>query len=265
DDALFSDTLFGHVPGSYTGAISGRHGLVRRAENGTLFLDEIGDLSPASQTKLLRLLENREFYPIGSDRSVKTNARFVVATHRDLAARVREGSFRRDLYYRLRVQELDLPPLYQRECDLEPLARLFAERAAKDSGRPAPRLGPEFTRLLHTYSFPGNVRELLAMMHRAVALCPRDVLAHADFSPALEPIRAIRLRSAQDEAATEQPDAQAIRFMTEELPTLNRVVGLLVREALDRSGGNQSGAARLLGITPSAVNKRLRNAATEES
>lgn len=257
DDTLFSDALFGHARGAYTGAHTARQGLVRRADGGTLFLDEVGDLSPASQTKLLRLLENREYYPIGCDRPLRTDARFVVATHQDLAQRVREGSFRRDLYFRLRVHEIYMPPLSWRECDLEPLARFFASQAAAEQGVPSPEITAGFATCLHSYSFPGNVRELRSMMYRAVTTSRGEPLSSRHFSPALAPMRPIEPMSPEGHERSPE-SGQAVRFSDGELPTIDDVVGMLIDEALERTDGNQSAAARLIGLTPSAVNKRLR-------
>ena len=257
DDTLFSDALFGHVRGSYTGAHTGRQGLVRSAQAGTLFLDEVGDLTPASQTKLLRLLENREYYPIGSDRPVRTDARFVVATHQDLVQRVRDGSFRRDLYFRLRVHEIHMPPLSRRGCDLEPLARFFAAQVAAEQGVPAPEITEGFVSCLHSYSFPGNVRELRSMIYRAVTTSRGEPLSSNHFSPALAPMQPVRTARPGGHERTAHA-GETVRFAGGELPTIDDVVGMLIDEALERTDGNQSAAARLIGLTPSAVNKRLR-------
>jgi two-component system nitrogen regulation response regulator GlnG len=168
DDTLFSDTLFGHARGAYTGADRQREGLLTTAADGTLFLDEIGDLTVPSQVKLLRLLQDGVYYPLGADRPRQSRARVIVATNADVTQRVAAGSFRRDLYYRLRTHHLQLPPLRDRLGDLPLLVRHFVDASARVLNKGVPAIPPALYALLKSYRFPGNVRELEAMVFDAV-------------------------------------------------------------------------------------------------
>ena len=169
DDQVFSDTLFGHTRGAFTGADRPREGLITRAEDGTLFLDEIGDLAAVSQVKLLRLLQEGTYYPLGADRPRQSRARVVVATNRDVVQDVQAGTFRKDLYYRLRAHHVQLPPLRARRDDLALLVTHCLAKAATALHKPVPTPPLALYQLLHTYTFPGNVRELEAMVFDAVA------------------------------------------------------------------------------------------------
>lgn len=265
DDTMFSDTLFGHARGAYTGAVDSRDGLLERAGAGTVFLDEIGDLSFASQLKLLRLLEEGEYYPLGADEPKRTSARFVVATNRDLASLLQEGSFRKDLYYRLSVHEVHVPPLRERPRDIPLLAERFLREAAAELRCRPPYLPPEFLDYLTGYSFAGNVRELKTLMTQALT---RSADGRLTLEPVKEFIRAQqrltgscreeghRHGPAEAEQRPPAPDGQVV--FPEKLPTVQELRGLLIEEALRRAGGNQSLAAHLVGLTPSAVNKHLR-------
>ncbi|GAO01850.1 sigma-54 dependent transcriptional regulator [Anaeromyxobacter sp. PSR-1] len=252
DDTVFADTLFGHVRGAFTGAAEARAGMVERAGEGTLFLDEIGDLSPASQVKLLRLLQEGEYYPLGSDRPRWMRARVVVATHHDLAARQAAGTFRADLYYRLRAHHVHLPPLRERRGDIPLLLEHFLAEAARELGKKKPTPPKQLAALLASYAFPGNVRELRAMAFDAVGAHQGRVLS----------MEAFRRAIGEAEVAHEgdrRGEAPASPFAAlERIPTLDEADELLVQEALRRADGNQSLAARLLGITPSALSKRLK-------
>ena len=166
-DTLLESQLFGHVKGAFTGAIGTQRGLIEEAERGTLFLDEIGDISPGLQAKLLRVLQEREFIPVGSTKVRRANVRFIAVTNKDLQEEVRNGTFREDLYYRLNVVTLQVPTLRERPEDIEPLARLFMEKFA---GRDKLHLSKEALSLLQGYSWPGNVRELENIIEMAVIL-----------------------------------------------------------------------------------------------
>ena len=166
-DTLLESQLFGHVKGAFTGAIATQRGLIEEAERGTLFLDEIGDISPGLQAKLLRVLQEREFIPVGSTKVRRANVRFIAATNKNLQDEVRAGNFREDLYYRLNVVTLQVPTLRERPEDIAPLARLFVERFA---GRDKLQLSKEALSLLQSYSWPGNVRELENIIEMAVIL-----------------------------------------------------------------------------------------------
>lgn len=250
DDTVFSDTLFGHQRGAYTGADQPRKGMIEEAADGTLFLDEIGDLSIASQVKLLRLLQEGEYYPLGSDRPKRLRARVVVATHADLTAKEAAGQFRRDLYYRLKTHKVRIPPLRERRCDIPLLLEHFLAEAAQALGKKKPTAPRELPQLLATYPFPGNVRELKALVYDAVSLHGSGILSMERF------IKAV--------GTTEQmpaPDATQRRnpfSCCERLPTFGEAAELLVNEAMLRSSNNQTIAACLLGISQPALSKRLK-------
>ena len=185
DATLFADTLFGHVKGAYTGADSAREGMVAKAEEGTLFLDEIGDLAPESQIKLLRLLQEKEYYPLGTDRPRPTNARFVFATNIDVSQATAEGKFRKDLLYRLRSHHIRIPPLRDRIGDLDQLVDHFLDEAAKAVGKTRPSVPRELVPLLRSYSFPGNIRELEGMIFDALVRHQSKILSLESFRNAI--------------------------------------------------------------------------------
>jgi DNA-binding NtrC family response regulator len=252
DDLMFSDTLFGHLRGAFTGADHARRGMVEEATDGTLFLDEIGDLSIQSQVKLLRLLQEGEYFPLGSDRPKRIKARIIVATHQDLAAKQAAGTFRRDLYYRLCTHHIRIPPLRERKEDIPPLLDFFLAEAAEALGKKKPTPPRELAQLLATYSFPGNVRELKAMIYDAVSI-------HRDRILSMESFRnAIGKPEGQGVAPIDSAPRQDLFAGVERLPTFYEAADLLVAEAMSRANGNQSIAARLLGITQSALCKRLK-------
>jgi DNA-binding NtrC family response regulator len=259
DDTLFSDTLFGHKRGGYTGADRDRAGLIEQAAGGTLFLDEIGELSASSQVKLLRLLQEGTYYPIGSDLLKRTDARFVLATNRDLKAAQESGQFRKDLYYRLQAHHLHLPPLRSRREDLPLLVEHFLSKAAEALGKKKPTPPRELASLLGAYAFPGNVRELEGMIYDAVSRHRAGVLS-------LETFR--EKTGLTEEAAPTGPgpgrEEEAIPF-PDPLPTLKRTELLLIEEALRRAKGNQAVAASLLGLSRRALNNRLRRSPDAEA
>ncbi len=185
-EALIESELFGHAKGSFTGAVSARQGRVGAAEGGTLFLDEIGEMPLAIQVKLLRLLQQREYSPVGDSRTVKCNIRVVVATHRDLEVEVAAGRFREDLYYRLNVIHVDVPALKDRASDIVPLANYFFKSASERCGREDLKgFSPEALHALSVYDWPGNVRALENAVERAVLLAPGPELHVADLPPRL--------------------------------------------------------------------------------
>jgi len=256
DDTLFADTLFGHRKGAYTGADQAREGLIARAAGGTLFLDEIGDLSESSQVKLLRLIEDRKYYPLGADVPRETDARIVCATHRSLEAPLSKGRFRRDLYYRLSGHKVHLLPLRERKEDIPLLVDAFLAEAAQAEGKRKPTPPAELYTLLSTYDFPGNVRELRMMVFDAVLRHTGGVLSLESFR------KTVGTRDAPP-AGEASPDADApagpplLFGGLPRLPTLKEAVDQLVSEALARARDNQGIAASLLGITRQALNKRL--------
>jgi DNA-binding NtrC family response regulator len=252
DDNVFSDTLFGHVKGAFTGADQPRSGLIEQAGGGVLFLDEIGDLSPASQVKLLRLLQDGDYFPLGSDRPRKMNVRVVAATNQELETKVASGAFRIDLYYRLKAHHVHLLPLRERRDDIPLLLDHFLEEAAGCLGKQKPTVPAAIFDLLGTYHFPGNVRELRAMIYDAVSQHNSGVLALRRFDKAI---------GGQLPPSAATPDANApageLLSFSARLPTLKQSGDLLVREAMRRANGNQTQAAKLLGISRPALIKRL--------
>ena len=257
DDTMFSDALFGHVAGAFTGASGPRQGLVQSAESGTLFLDEIGDLSAPSQVKLLRLLQEREFRALGSDRPQRTSARFIFATNRDLKALRDAGTFRSDLFYRISTHFIEIPPLRRRRRDVAPLVRHFVARAAAELGVDPPVVPHALYQLLNTHSFPGNVRELEAMVFDGVAKARGHALSLALFEPHLAREGVAREVTSSDSGGPVDPANLFARMNA--LPTLAEVQAQLMDDALRRADGNQGIAARLLGISRTALNKRLRH------
>jgi two-component system, NtrC family, nitrogen regulation response regulator GlnG len=250
DDTLFSDTLFGHARGAYTGAERSREGLLTTAADGTLFLDEIGDLAIPSQVKLLRLLQDGSYYPLGADQTRQSRARIIVATNADVEPFVAEGRFRKDLYYRLRTHHLKLPPLRQRTSDLPSLVSHFVDKSARVLNKTVPAIPPALYSLLKTYSFPGNVRELEAMTFDAVTRHQGAVLSLQSFKEAIGVTSSLIEVEPQFSSAPEGP-------FPDRLPTLHEAEEALINEALARADGNQGVAAGLLGISRQALNKRL--------
>lgn len=250
DDHHFSDTLFGHKKGAFTGADSIRKGLIETAQGGTLFLDEIGDLAVSSQVKLLRLIQEHEYYPIGSDVAKKAEVRIVVVTNRDLNEMTARGMFRKDLYYRLATHRVEIPPLRSRKEDILPLLDHFLVQAAEQIRKPTPSYPRELLILLANYSFPGNVRELRSMVIEAVTRHTGGILSMDAFK---QHIRAYSMLPTDIEASEIEP---SITF-GDTIPTLKEVSRLLIEEAMQRAEGNQAIAAQMLGITRQALNKRL--------
>jgi DNA-binding NtrC family response regulator len=259
DDTMFTDTLFGHIKGAFTGADQPRSGMVEQAVNGTLFLDEIGDLNNASQVKLLRLLQEGDYFPLGSDRPKRLNARVVTSTNQDLAAKQAQGKFRKDLFYRLRTHHIHLPALRERKEDIPLLLDFFLDEAARTLAKEKPSAPLELVPLLEGYDFPGNIRELRAMVFDAVAQSASNILS-------LHYFQEISSRQRWS-SPPQQTDAADIFAPVKALPTIQQTVSLLIAEAMKRAKGNQSTASRLLGISQPALSKRLKqqqSEATEE-
>ena len=254
DDTLFADLLFGHVRGAYTGADGTRPGLIERAAGGTLFLDEIGDLSPASQAKLLRLIQEREYLPLGADVPCQTDARVLAATNRDLDARQQAGEFRKDLYYRLRAHHVHVPPLRDRLDDLPLLVDHLLEMAANEVGKAKPTPPDEIFTVLGAYDFPGNVRELQALVFDAVSKHVSGKLSLDVFRQALRP---------SDPSAEAKPVSRGSLQFGPHLPNLKEARLMLIEEAMHRAKGNQSVAAQLLGITRQGLSKHLKGTSSD--
>lgn len=252
DDNMFSDTLFGHRKGAFTGADIQRDGLISKAEKGTLFLDEIGDLNPTSQVKLLRLIQEHEYYQLGVDHPKKTNARVICSTNHDLNKLVDHGAFRKDLFYRLNVHVVTVPPLRERRDDIPALLSHFVEKEARSMGKRVPEIPGELLRLLASYDFPGNVRELQTLVADAVSRTHSGMLSLAVFRKmAGTSLQGGPLRKTK-------PQAHAAEDSPDGMPTLKQAEEALIRRALEKADGNQRVAASLLGITRQALNNRLR-------
>jgi DNA-binding NtrC family response regulator len=248
---MFSDTLFGHRKGAFTGAGDNREGMVSVAAGGTLFLDEIGDVSPGSQVKLLRLLQEGEYYPLGSDRPQRSCARIVVATNQNLESEMAAGGFRKDLYYRLCAHQVRIPPLRERKEDIPLLLEAFLQEAADSLRKQKPAYRPELLSCLVPYHFPGNVRELKAMIFDAMTRHTGGTLSPELFRNAIT-----RKSPTGERQAAFAPSAGDFA-VTGRFPTLKEMEDHLIAEALQMAGGNQGSAAMLLGITRQALNKRL--------
>ncbi len=242
---LMESELFGHEKGAFTDAKQAKRGLLELADGGALFLDEIGDLPLDLQPKLLRVLETRRFRRVGGSRELQVDVRFVAATHRNLPEMVRAGTFREDLFYRLNVGTIEVPPLRARREDILPLTRHLLREVAPRLGIPAPALTPEVIPLLHVYPWPGNVREL------------RNVLERAAILAGGEPIRALHLpREMQPQSgmeATPQPPAQA----DDRPATLAQVEATHIRYVLTLADGNKTRAAEWLGISRLTLRTKL--------
>jgi len=238
-ETLLESELFGHARGSFTGASQDRPGLFEAANGGTLLLDEIGDVPPAMQVKLLRVLQEREVRRVGENRTRSVNVRVLAATNRDLLADVHGARFRQDLYYRLRVVEIVVPPLRERREDILPLARQFLAGVAKRFGKKAPALAPKAANLLLGYSWPGNVRELENALERAVVLARADRIGADDLPP---------------EVGAGPPAIQT----PSEIRTLAAVERDYIAAALRASGGNRAHAAQRLGIGAATLYRKLK-------
>lgn len=250
DDTMLDDTLFGHKRGAFTNAQDERGGLAVRARDGTLFLDEIGEMSNMAQAKLLRFIQEGEYYPLGSDVPRKLSCRIVVATNRDLDKGLKDGTFRRDLFYRF-AHRIHIPPLRNRREDIPLLVAHFLEQAAQVFRRTRQTITPEAMLMLSRYDWPGNVRELQkSMLH--VASLPKDVLGMDDFKPVLD-VEAIDHR--------EPPGAKdLLRLLLQlsEMPSFAEMKQIMTNAALIRASGKQVAAAKLLGISQPALSKRLK-------
>jgi Nif-specific regulatory protein len=240
-ETLFESELFGHERGAFTGAIASKPGKLELSDGGTLFLDEVAELAPAVQAKLLRVLETREFERVGATRTRKVDIRLITATNRDLRAEVRTGRFREDLFYRLNVVSVTLPPLRERREDVPLLASFFAARVARRLNRKLAGFSPEAHALLAHHDWPGNVRELANAVERAVLLTDGEV---------------IRPESLPEEIRDAAPVASPAGRFDDAVREAKRKA---VRTALVEAGGSVTGAARLLGLHPNYLHRLLRS------
>ena len=254
DDNMFSDTLFGHKKGAFTGADQARDGLISSASGGTLFLDEIGDLNETSQIKLLRLIQEQEFYPVGSDVLKKTDARLIVATNQDLSGLISANKFRKDLYYRLCAHHIQIPPLRERREDIPALLDHFLEKAAASLNKPKPVPSREVVALLSTYNYEGNVRELHAMVFDAVARYSSGLLTLDSFVGLSGSDS--NLSNAALLVPSKEMDDSLYGFFGR-FPTIKEMEDYLTASAMNLTSGNQRSAAQLLGIARQTLSKRL--------
>jgi len=236
-EQLLESELFGHERGAFTGAAAAKPGLLESADGGTVFLDEVGELSPTTQAKLLRALEDGQVLRVGGLKPRPIDVRFVAATNRDLLAEVQRGAFRQDLYFRLAAVCLAIPPLRERPAEIEPLARTFLARACERLGRAAPDLSAEALARLASHKWPGNARELRNVMERAALICEGGAIGpqHLDLGRGAAPA------AAQSDLRGEMESLERKRIV----------------EALERSGGNQTRAAEILGMPRRTLVKRL--------
>jgi two-component system response regulator HydG len=241
-DSLLDSELFGHVKGSFTGAVKDKDGLLVAAEGGTFFLDEIGEMSPSTQVKLLRAVQEREVIPVGATKAVPVDVRIIAATNRDLEEEIARGAFRSDLYYRLNVIQLHLPPLRERREDVPLLATYFLDKLAAARGHErGPTLEPETLEVLARYDWPGNVRELENALERAQVLATGDAIG-------------------PDALPTRVREAPRPRLAAEEAPpnpTMEVVERAYILWVLQAEGGNKTRAAEVLGIDPSTLYRKL--------
>jgi len=248
DDNMFSDTLFGHVPGAFTSARNARPGLILKASGGTLMLDEIGDLALSSQVKLLRLLQEGDYLALGSDITRHSDTRIIASTNQDLWALEKQGKFRKDLIYRLSTHTLTIPPLRERLLDIPLLLDRFICQAADELDKPVPDIPKSLIETMETYPFKGNIRELKSMVYDAMSRYQGGAFSADLFN--------IATHADHGTGATMSSDPG--------LPTLKQAANALVEKAMAHTGGNQSAAARILGISQQALSKRLQKLREEE-
>jgi DNA-binding NtrC family response regulator len=255
DDQVFSDTLFGHVRGAFTGADRPRSGLAEKARGGTLFLDEIGDLKETTQIKLLRFLEEREYYPLGSDSPKSSDARVIVATHQNLDSLQEQEIFRKDLYYRLRTHWIQIPPLRERKEDIPLLLDHFLLQAAQEFNKRKPAYSEGLIGLLQEYHYPGNIRELRSLIFDAVSSHKSPLLSLQSFQAVMSGGGKKTTRIGRERRHS---PVNSWASQLDAIPTIKDATSTLIEEALRRSGNNQRLAAIMLGITPQALNQRLK-------
>jgi len=254
---LLESELFGHTKGAFTGAVASKKGLFEVADSGTIFLDEIGDLRPEIQVRLLRVIQEREFIPLGDTAPTKVDVRIIAATNIDLKEAVRNGTFREDLYYRLSVVPVELPSLRQRTEDILPLAQHFIRKYNEENGRQInENISPEVLSLLENYHFPGNVRELENVIERAVVISTTDEITVECLRPEVRDPELTAKMIQQTEGASGDIDiARGVNFYEE----VRRFEIDLIRRALDQTGGHQSRAARLLGLNATTLNSKIKS------
>jgi DNA-binding NtrC family response regulator len=253
---LLESEIFGHTKGAFTGAVAAKKGLFEVADTGSIFLDEIGDLRPETQVRLLRVIQEREFTPLGDTTPVKVDVRIIAATNVDLKEAVKNGTFREDLYYRLSVVPIELPPLRNRREDILPLAQHFiAKYAAENSREISENVSPEVLALLENYYYPGNVRELENIIERAVVIAPSNEITVDCLRPEVrDPNLAMEMIRATEGASADIDISRGVNFYDE----VKKFEIDLIRRALEQTGGHQSRAARLLGLNATTLNSKIK-------
>src|SRR5881398_474762 len=253
---LLESELFGHTRGAFTGAIAAKKGYFEVADGGSIFLDEIGDIPPETQVRLLRVIQEREFTPLGDTSPRRVDVRIIAATNIDLKEAVRQGAFREDLYYRLAVVPIELPPLRERREDILPLAQHFIRKYNDENGRRvAEQLAPDVLALMEAYSWPGNVRELENAIERAVVIAPSSEVTRECLRTEISDPQAARAVARAGAGASSGIDvAHGVNFYDE----VRRFEIDLIRRALDQTCGHQSRAARLLGMNPTTLNSKIK-------
>lgn len=246
-EELMANELFGHEKGAFTGAVANKVGLLQAADGGTIFLDEIGDMPLSMQVKLLRVIQEKEFLPVGGVNALHADVRFIAATHRDLMEDVKKGNFRQDLYYRLNVISIRLPPLTERAGDIPLLALHFLNKKAQDMGKDIRSIDQEAMELLSHYSWPGNVRELENVIERAVALENGPVIGAVDLP---EYIRNLAI--------------ETYRQTQSALPTLEEQEIHYIKWVLEKSAGNKTKAAKMMGIDRVSLWRKLKRYGIED-
>ncbi len=243
-ESLLESELFGHEKGAFTGAVAMRQGMMEVADGGTLFLDEIGEMSPALQAKLLRAIEEKEVIRVGGSQVIRVDVRIIAATNRDLAARVAEKAFREDLFYRLNVFNIAVPPLRERREDIPKLADHFLKEVSRENNAPQKRLSPEAAKVLLAYRWPGNVRELRNAMETAALVAASDAIGPGDLPPGI--------------AAETIPPSAAGPIPLPAPRTLEEIERDAVRSALAETGGNKTQAAKILGIGLRTLHRKVK-------
>jgi DNA-binding NtrC family response regulator len=254
---LLEAELFGHTRGAFTGAVAAKKGYFEVADGGSIFLDEIGDIPPETQARLLRVIQEREFTPLGDTTPRRVDVRIIAATNVDLKEAVRQGAFREDLYYRLSVVPIELPPLRDRREDVLPLAQHFIRKYNEENGRHInEQIAPDVLALLEAYSWPGNVRELENAIERAVVIAPGTEITRECLRPEISDPQSARAAARGDGASLSVPFdiGRGVNFYDE----VRRFEIDLIRRALEQTSGHQSRAARLLGMNATTLNSKIK-------
>jgi DNA-binding NtrC family response regulator len=253
---LLESELFGHTRGAFTGAVAAKKGLFEVADGGSIFLDEIGDIPPETQVRLLRVIQEREFTPLGDTTPRRVDVRIIAATNIDLKEAVRQGTFREDLYYRLSVVPVELPPLRDRREDILPLAQHFIRKYNEENGRQvSEQIAPDVLALLEAHTWPGNVRELENAIERAVVIAPGNEVTRECLRSEISDPQSARAAAREGGSALSVPEiGRGINFYDE----VRRFEIDLIRRALEQTSGHQSRAARLLGMNATTLNSKIK-------